>query len=574
MKLKIEKPSDKSELIARIKENTDLYLKLIMTKGRKRLKIMDLAMIIASSTPVIIDNQSTLSKLTGNSNLTNFSETSKYYIYEPALGIYINSIPYMKKLISFINQGIDIANGKDEFDISKTAYLVDDYMSNMDIVDGIEEYKPVPDHLIKLNNGVYNKQTHSLEKDTDDYHFLNASPFNYISKENRDQSSLDRFNLILNGWTGKDESKKDLLKQIFVSVIDSDGRKSWIIVYGQGGNGKSSMINLARAFAGQSTVSMNLHEIYDDNTLNQLNDDTKLVYGDDLQDNFKLQGVGLARFKQITEGTKIQTNVKFKENYMAGSKCTKLQATNMYPGFSENNNAVADRLILFSFTDKNFRQETPLDFALESVIGNPDLGIAPNYDFICNILSYLLDEFSSFTKFNETLEMKEFKRDHLNELDVVENFVIDMEAEGLFELPYITTDAMYQLFLNWDKQINPSKRNHLSFKSFSSTMKNKYKRIGFSSTKDRVKLKKVKGVTLSLINSLADLREPIVDDNRSHVLKNENFKKISEQELDDTLTAMSKEIDGSLLTNRQKYILYYKALVDNDLTFASILPED
>ena len=148
---------------------------------------------------------------------------------------------------------------------------------------------------------------------------------------------------VFHTWSQNNDDILKLIKQITYACIEGNGRGQYIILQSEGGDGKSTFLTiLERLTRDKLTVYANLDEYDNDNVLNGIEPSTKLIIGDDLQSNFKMNNKILSRFKTLTSGGTITVGVKYMPNKLIQTNALKIQNTNTEVKFYENNPAIKD----------------------------------------------------------------------------------------------------------------------------------------------------------------------------------------------------------------------------------------
>jgi putative DNA primase/helicase len=122
-----------------------------------------------------------------------------------------------------------------------------DYLQSENVVDR-EEIKP-PEHLLNLNNGVFNLETGKLLEHDSKYYFLYKIPWNYNPK-----AECSRIQKYLK--TTLESSYITLSQEIFGYCLSFDYSIAAIFyLYGTGGNGKTVWLKLLQSMLGPKNVS-------------------------------------------------------------------------------------------------------------------------------------------------------------------------------------------------------------------------------------------------------------------------------------------------------------------------------
>ena len=210
-----------------------------------------------------------------------------------------------------------------------------------------------------------------------------------------------------------------------------------------------------------------MQDIGDDNKINEISENTKLILGHELATNAKFTGNMISRIKQLATGDPIKVNVKFKDAKVIAADCVKIQATNTVPKIFENNNAILRRIKLVQWTDKDFSKlETNID--LDSLIEDPE--------FIEAFISYIFCGTGKFKKFINIKSVEEDSAEAVNDADQVYQFLNYLQEQDQL-VGNIPTNVLYKMYDQWNKAENPGSRP-LKSKEFLSRVKTQCPKFG------------------------------------------------------------------------------------------------
>ena len=280
----------------------------------------------------------------------------------------------LEKYITLIAMAIEIKDIKKTIaDIALRAMHIDP-----DFFD-IKEIKEPPQEIILAPNCVVNLKTMEQSNSRDgfgEYDFLQSLKFNVLPLKYVDRMMLEITRRIHNDWTQGDKDAQTYLKQLEFSSIEGNGRKVYNVLKGDGGNGKSTFLNILENLANpEYAVKLDMQDLMRDNSLKDILPTTKIVLGHDMSTNSKVNSTMLSRFKEFTQGEGFQIEVKYKPNQLCYTNGLKIQNTNSDIAFFENSRAIKRRLIVFNWTDQDFSKLTTDDseFNLEDLVnGNSD----------------------------------------------------------------------------------------------------------------------------------------------------------------------------------------------------------
>ena len=371
-----------------------------------------------------------------------------------------------------IRQIINIIN--DVFRISNFNSLLTNVETKLRTI--VPEYNSLtklnlaPSHIILFKNGVFNAKTFEFSNDVTafgEYDFISKINHRLLPPSKVKQSHLALIRKLLSEWVDDDEEKVTLLKQVPIAVIDGNGRDTYIIIIGAGGNGKSIYLNMLTKLASDYDINLDMQDIGDDNKINNISENTKLILGHELATNAKFTGNMISRIKQLATGDPIKVNVKFKDAKVIATDCVKIQATNTVPKIFENNNAILRRIKLVQWTDKDFSKlETNID--LDSLIDDPEFIEAFISDIFCGT--------GKFKKFINIKSVEEDSAEAVNDADQVYQFLNYLQEQEQL-VGNIPTNVLYKMYDQWNKAENPGSRP-LKSKEFLARVKTQCPKFG------------------------------------------------------------------------------------------------
>ena len=489
-----------------------------------------------------------------------FKDTDIYKLIKEYKLIYISAIPYKdKKRISYqINYWVkDYGNTKglyeivdipqlinvinDVFEIANFSSLLNNVLKKiMTIQPDCTEFPKLnlaPSYLTLFNNGVLNNKTFEFSTSFDEfgeYDFISKINYKLVHPDLALKSHYTLINKLLHDWTDNDEEKITLLKQLGVSVIDGDGRDNYIIIIGAGGNGKSIYLNLLSNLASGYSFNLDMQDVGDDNKVNDISEDVRLILGHELATNSKFTGGMISRIKQLATADPFKANVKFEKSRTILTKCLKIQATNTVPKIFENNQAILRRIKLVQWTNKDFSKlENNID--LDELIKDPE--------FIEAFISYIFMGITKFDKFITIKSVEEDSANAVNDADQVYQFLLWAEEQGLLvgEPPI---NGLYQMYVNWNRDENPGSRP-LKAKEFTARLKTHLDKFGLQYVSERITISKINKLNFNLevlnkyffnfklnINKLSQSRYIICKDQITNDYVDEIQEKLEQGKLD------------------------------------------
>ena len=310
-----------------------------------------------------------------------------------------------------------------------------------------EELNEPDEDLILTNNGLLNTKTFNFttnQKTIAQYDFVSKLDFRILHPSQVDPYHFETHKRTFNDWAQGDEDKVLYLKQICLSSIDGNGRNVLHLLVGSGGNGKSSFLAYPTILSGRYYADLNLQDIMDDNKLNDIYNNTKVIAGHELATNIRLGSSAISRMKLFITADPIKVNVKYMPARIIANKGLKIQATNTLPKIFENTDAIRRRLRIFNWTNVDFSKlDTQLD--LDSLQKKPD--------FIEALIAYIFCDVEPFEKFKEIKEMTDATDALVNESDQVYQFLQYLDEQELL-VGKLLINAVYELYKIWNRDVN------------------------------------------------------------------------------------------------------------------------
>lgn len=322
-----------------------------------------------------------------------------------------------------------------------------------------EELNEPDEDLILTNNGLLNTKTFNFttnQKTIAQYDFVSKLDFRILHPSQVKPEHFETHKRTFNDWAQDDEDKVLYLKQICLSSIDGNGRNVLHLLVGSGGNGKSSFLAYPTILSGRYYADLNLQDIMDDNKLNDIYNNTKVIAGHELATNIRLGSSAISRMKLFITADPIKVNVKYMPARIIANKGLKIQATNTLPKIFENTDAIRRRLRIFNWTNVDFSKlNTQLD--LDSMQKDPE--------FIEALIAYIFCDVEPFEKFKEIKEMTEATDALVNESDQVYQFLQYLDEQEML-VGKLLINAVYELYKIWNRNengnISPLKQRDLT----------------------------------------------------------------------------------------------------------------
>ena len=343
----------------------------------------------------------------------------------------------------------------DVFEITNFAGLMANIRAKLlNVVPEYNKFKHLnlaPAHITLFNNGVLNTKELEFSANIDEFgefEFISKIDHSFLSPDLVNPAHYQLVDKLFHDWTDNDEEKIVMLKQLAVAVVDGDGRNVYVIILGAGGNGKSIYLNMLTKLASGYHIYFDMQDIGNDNKINEISENTKLIVGHELATNVKFSGNMISRIKKLATADPIKADVKYEDAVDVATKCVKIQATNTLPKIFENNTAILRRIKLFKWTDKDFSKlETNID--LDSLIDDSE--------FIEAFISYAFTGIEPFKRFVTIKSVEEDSANAVNDADQSYQFLSHLKEQEMF-VGKMPNNVMYQMYINWNKTENPGSR--------------------------------------------------------------------------------------------------------------------
>ena len=347
-----------------------------------------------------------------------------------------------------------------------------------------------PSHITLFNNGVLNTKTFEFSTDINafgEYDFITKINYRFLNPKNTKPEHRRLIDKLFHDWMEDDDEKIKLLKQLSLAVIDGNGRDTYVIIIGAGGNGKSVYITMQTKLASGYDANLDMQDIGNDNKLHEIDESTKLIVGHELATNAKFTGNMISRIKQMATGDPIKVDVKFKDARNVIAKCIKIQATNTIPKIFENNNAILRRIKLVQWTNKNFSKlESNID--LYALIEDPE--------FMEAYISYIFTDTAPFTRFIDVKSIEEDSANAVNDADQVYQFLNHLQEQEQM-VGKVPTNVLYKMYDCWNREENPGSKP-LKAKEFMFRVKSQLDKFDLSISENQYAMSKLKPTEFNL----------------------------------------------------------------------------
>jgi len=290
--------------------------------------------------------------------------------------------------------------------------------------------------LINLRNGIYNIDTDKLLEHFPGVHFLNYLPVNY--KKNTDCPKFKKF-------LSEVASKEDIpvIQEFFGYCLYRKYHfHKALLLYGDGRNGKSTLLNVLSTMLGKENVSaIELHSLCNERF------QTSSLFGKLANIASEIQDKSLkasSMFKKLTGGDKdLSAEFKFKDLFKFTNYAKLLFSANRIPQSEEDTLAYYSRWILIEFShifdDTNKKTNPNL---LDKLTTDKELSGIFNWSLIG--LKRLLKK----KKFSYKRSVEEVKNIYKSKGDSVYIFCKEFIQPSIF-VDYIAKQELYKRYEKW-----------------------------------------------------------------------------------------------------------------------------
>lgn len=391
-----------------------------------RFETLETVLLILAFVPIVrLD-------LTSNSKTNNLA---MFNYFEQYAGTYQFDTTYFDELVVTINAHATISTFKSCNAMLQTIAPKETEQKRKD--------------LVVVGNGIYNKETKTLEPFRPDYVTTTKITTNYNPNAqlaiitNPDGTTWDveswLKDLAGNISNEYDDDTYKLFWEIIASVINPDqiNAKAIFFYSSVGNNGKGTFGQLLKNLVGQGNYSSLAipafkHEFMKEQllgkTLNIADENPVDIYVDDVQD-----------FKAMITGDDIMINRKHEKPIVAQVKAINIQMLNGLPKTRDKSDSFYRRLIIvpfsYSFTNNG---ERPY--------------IKHDYMYRAEVLEYVLkralelDPFSEFTvPARSEIALNQYKEDNNSAVEFWNCF------ENEFKWDFLPSDFLYKLYIAWFK---------------------------------------------------------------------------------------------------------------------------
>lgn len=199
-----------------------------------------------------------------------------------------------------------------------------------------------PDGLLNCNNGILDTSDFSIKPHTHEMFFRYKLDHDFNPK-----AECPEFDKAMNLVTNNDKELQDLILEVFGYCIyggDPIAQKAFMF-YGDGGNGKSTILNALRCLLGMHNVSHIPLPLFD-KPFSMVSIDGKMA---NIIDETPKFNINAEAFKNVVTGGVVRVSEKGKPEYDVKVKAKIIFACNTLPNFSDSTAGIKRRLIIIPF---------------------------------------------------------------------------------------------------------------------------------------------------------------------------------------------------------------------------------
>lgn len=307
-------------------------------------------------------------------------------------------------------------------------------------------------HIVGCLNCLVNIMTGEVLQKTPGTILRNYIPVKYDPKA-LENDVLDAF---VKNLFGEDREMHTFIYQIIAYGLWPDNHlQKFFILFGGGGNGKSTFIKLLKLFYGYKNISvLELAKFGDDRYIGSLYG--KMVnLGDDIEANALLESAVL---KKAVSGEPVHANPKFGLMFAFVVTQKLLFSANLVPRITDTSQGMADRLIVIPFTQRIRETARAIPNVVQAIVKSGGLSV---------LLNRVLKEVPNIINGINIPELVQVAtKKHMTDTNPVALFVSDMNENGWrvdtgssFEglaankdISDLTTVQVYNLYKEWCKE--------------------------------------------------------------------------------------------------------------------------
>lgn len=287
-----------------------------------------------------------------------------------------------------------------------------------------------PANLLPLANGVLDLDSMELQRHSPDKLFFNKLPVKYDPRA--DCPNIKRF---LREITAGEEDVEILLEAVGFCLYRDYFLAKALMLVGGGANGKSTFLNLVKAFLGFENISSRSLQDLEENRFAKANLQHKLanIYAD-LPDKALFR---TGNFKMLTGRDPITAEHKFKAPFQFANYAKLLFSANKVPEAYDDTTAFFRRWIILVFPNE-FNGEDADPYLLEALTTEQELS------GLLNLTLKGLKKLRETGGFSYSKTTEEIKEDYIRKSSPIGSFVMDcLEANSD---AYIVKKELYAAF--------------------------------------------------------------------------------------------------------------------------------
>lgn len=421
-----------------------------------------------------IDEYCTVSNLNQNGI---HSMKGNVYMYDPDRGIYVDVAPILDTVLVAI---VGRVNNSYKQDILSTL----NGMFGMFTPNTLIPYIPLPSFKIVVGNGVFNLITKQLEPFDPRFVALSSIDVNYYPDRathiDARKFGTMSFKSLCESFAAGNKERVKLVEQICkYAVIGSAPQDAGFIIYGEGGDGKSTFFEsmLGSLIGSQNTATLTLSDI-EKNDENKLADiaHAKYILGTD--NNARLYLKNTSVFKRIVTGDVIGVRRIYEPARQVSSQGMMCQLVNEIPKFAETGNAIRRRFVVVKAENSYVSNKTDSKSVVTAI---------KDGDFLEHCLAYILDCVPYYDGFNQVdSNLIEESAQDSNPVIQFMQALVDSQffANGLAAVPL---QDLHTAYTDWFNANIGNNAKPLSRPSFKAAILPMLKNLGFKEETVRLK---------------------------------------------------------------------------------------
>ena len=295
-----------------------------------------------------------------------------------------------------------------------------------------------PPHLINLENGIYDLITGELKPHDPSLHFFNKIPVKY--DPNAECPAIQKF---LNEVTRNEQDKETLLEIIGYCLYRRYMIHKALMLVGEGANGKSTFLNLVKAFLGAQNVSGKSLQELESNRFAKASLFGKLacIYPDLPDQALRRTGI----FKMLTSEDLIEAEKKFRNSFTFVNYAKLLFSANKLPKVNDDTDAFFRRWIIIVFPNQ-FTGDKADPNLLDKLTTPEELS------GLLNLALKALKRILEKGRFSYDQTIDEIREDYIRKSDPIAAFVMDcleIDPES-----WIIKQELYNAFATYCREQN------------------------------------------------------------------------------------------------------------------------